>query len=176
MNCIAVLDPKSSFNSGKISGLITFHQCSPATNTQVSFNLSGFKPHTVHGVHVHKLGDLSKGCQSLCEHFSAITGQPHGSSYLYGASRHTGDLCSNIRADANGKVDFTYVDDLVDLYGSCSIIGRSVVIHDKEDDLGRYRDENSERGKGSRTTGNAGGRIACAVIGLTDSDFHKYIN
>ena len=38
-------------------------------------------------------------------------------------------------------------------------MGRSVVVHAKEDDLGLGHD------KGSLTTGNAGTRIGCGVIG-----------
>src|SRR5579872_4152503 len=173
MNCIAVLDPSSSFNKGRISGTITFHQCSPDHNTVVSIKLKGFKPRTVHGIHIHRLGDLSKGCESLCEHFSENEGQLHGSIYLYGSDRHTGDLCSNIVTNNKGTVNFVFEDELINLFNPCSIIGRSVVIHENEDDLGKYRYEKSKRGKGSRTTGNAGNRIACAIIGITDSDFHN---
>jgi Cu-Zn family superoxide dismutase len=40
-------------------------------------------------------------------------------------------------------------------------LGRSCVIHAKEDDLGKGNDEQS------KLTGNSGGRVACGVIGLS---------
>jgi len=169
-NCIAVFDSKSSSNSGKISGYVSLHQCSLVASTKIRIKLSGFKPGTTHGIHIHEFGDLSEGCLSACSHYS-IPGQLHGSISLFGKSRHIGDLCSNITADSTGKVDFVYQDELVNLSGPYSVVGRMIVIHDKPDDLGRYRYENNERGRESAKTGNAGKRIACAVIGLSRTDF-----
>jgi len=43
----------------------------------------------------------------------------------------------------------------------CNIIGRGLIIHADEDDLGKGGKEDS------LTTGHAGKRIACAVIGYS---------
>ena len=139
--------------------------------------------------------------------------------------RHAGDL-GNIAADANGVAVVSLTDSHIALAGPNSIVGRALVVHELEDDLGRGDHsqpgtqvrvsvcaswtganrhmagpdavcigttsaakktfisewEWSEmeeggltdatrplirvQGKTSKTTGNAGGRIACGVVGL----------
>ena len=74
--------------------------------------------------------------------------------------KNVGDL-GNIKADKNGNCSITIKDKLIKLRGKYSIIGRSVVIHEDEDDLGRGNH------KFSLTTGNSGKRIACGVIGYS---------
>ena len=71
-----------------------------------------------------------------------------------------GDLINNIKADRKGEVYVEYLDDLVELKGERSVIGRMVVIHADRDDLAKGTHDDSP------TTGHAGPRIACAVIGL----------
>jgi len=43
---------------------------------------------------------------------------------------------------------------------SVSILGRAIVVHELEDDLGKGNQTDS------KTTGHAGGRLACGVVGL----------
>jgi len=45
-------------------------------------------------------------------------------------------------------------------YGPFGIIGRTLVLHQLEDDLGLVGNE------GSRASGNSGRRIACGVVGI----------
>ena len=61
---------------------------------------------------------------------------------------------------SDGKVaKMDYVDTFLEMTGINSIIGRAVVVHADEDDLGKG-------GHGdSKTTGHAGNRLACCVIG-----------
>jgi len=73
--------------------------------------------------------------------------------------RHAGDL-GNVTADDSGKAAICITDAQVTLVGPQSVIGRTVVIHADVDDLGKGGHELSS------TTGNAGGRLACGVIGI----------
>ena len=56
----------------------------------------------------------------------------------------------------------SFKDSLIKLIGPTSVVGRSVVIHAGQDDLGKGDTEESLK------TGNAGPRPACGVIGLTN--------
>ena len=73
--------------------------------------------------------------------------------------RHVGDL-GNVTAGTDGVANFELEDDLVMIYGENSVVGRSFVVHADVDDLGDGGHELSP------TTGNAGARLACGVIGL----------
>ncbi|XP_072082091.1 superoxide dismutase [Cu-Zn], chloroplastic isoform X2 [Arachis hypogaea] len=74
--------------------------------------------------------------------------------------RHAGDL-GNIVANADGVAEATIVDNQIPLIGPNSVVGRALVVHELEDDLGKGGKELS------LSTGNAGGRLACGVVGLT---------
>ena len=111
----------------------------------------------LHGFHVHAYGDNTNGCTSAGPHFNP-EGKEHGAPT--DEVRHYGDL-GNVTAGDDGVAKVDIVDSLVTLTGANSVIGRTMVIHAGEDDLGKGGHELS------KTTGNAGGRSACGVIGIT---------
>lgn len=158
-----------------VTGTTTFTQDSESAPLTISVELKGLTPGK-HGFHCHEYGDATNGCVSAggipCAMLSvylilALTQpskghfNPHGKTH--GApedeERHVGDF-GNIVANAEGVASVTFTDKLASLFGPLSIIGRTVVCHEKEDDLGRGGHEQS------KTTGNAGGRLACGVIGI----------
>jgi Cu-Zn family superoxide dismutase len=141
-------------SSEGVSGTIFFSQEGDGPTT-VTGNVSGLKP-GLHGFHVHALGDTTNGCLSTGPHFNPNS-KEHGAPT--DENRHAGDL-GNITAGDDGKVTFTVTDNQIPLTGPNSIIGRAVVVHGDPDDLGRGNHELS------KTTGNAGGRVACGIIGL----------
>ena len=158
-NAICVLEPKNS-----IHGIVEFHQCSEYEPVHVSIKMvgRGFK---THAIHIHEYGDTRNGCVSLGPHFNPYQ-QTHG-SLQYNMPRHAGDLINNITFNVNGYFNYDYYDDLLTLFSpdgkDISFIGRSIVIHERPDDLGLGNN------KESLITGNAGNRINCAVIGVCET-------
>lgn len=148
---IAVITTPSS---SPIKGHILFQVCRDG-RMRITVDLDGVPPGK-HGLHIHRTGDLRQGCASLCDHFNPF-GEVHGGRKS--RHRHVGDL-GNIEPDATGHVHKIMYDRLIRLSGKCNVVGRSIVVHADEDDLGQGDDEESLR------TGNAGKRIACGVIGL----------
>jgi len=145
-------------NSDKITGVVHFHQTGgPTSPVRLLGNITGLTPGH-HGFHIHQLGDTSQGCKSMKGHFNPYQIRHGAPDDTY---RHVGDL-GNIFAGDNGVAMIDLEDSQISLNGLNSIIGRGVVIHAGKDDLGKGGDE------GSQKTGNAGGRVACAVIGRAD--------
>jgi Cu-Zn family superoxide dismutase len=151
------------FNDPKIKGEVIFQELPDDKKVQIDIKLSGFKKNSIHAMHVHEAGDLSDShCKGCCAHFNPYK-KNHGG--IHSKERHVGDL-GNIKADNNGNVNMRITDNIIQLRNSkCNIIGRSLVIHEDEDDngLGGHDD--------SLTTGHAGDRLACAVIGYSKKMF-----
>lgn len=112
-----------------------------------------------HGFHIHEFGDNTNGCTSAGPHFNPNK-KEHGAPDA--DIRHVGDL-GNVEADANGVAKINITDSLISLNGANSILGRTVVVHADVDDLGLGGHELS------KTTGNAGARLGCGVIGFASA-------
>lgn len=142
-------------SSSAVTGTITFTQEKAGDSTTVSGQLKGLAPGK-HGFHIHQFGDYTNGCMSAGGHFNPA-GKNHGAPE--DTERHAGDL-GNIEAGEDGVATVEIKDSQVPLIGENSIIGRSVVVHEKEDDVGKGGNEESLK------TGNAGPRLACGVVGV----------
>jgi superoxide dismutase, Cu-Zn family len=116
----------------------------------VSGEIRGLKPNAEHGFHVHEKGDCSSGDGNSAGGHYNPAGTPHG---RHGAApHHAGDLQS-VRADAAGVARFSFESTGITVGGGAAdVVGKGLIVHRDPDD---YR---------TQPTGNAGPRLACAVI------------
>jgi Cu-Zn family superoxide dismutase len=142
---IAVLHSASGSN---VAGTVTF--TAAGDEVKVVADITGLTPGK-HGFHIHEFGDCSSpDAKSAGGHFNP-GGHHHGAPDA--ADRHAGDL-GNVEADAAGKAHLELSDKVMKMSGSDSIVGHAVIVHEKADDLK------------TQPTGDAGGRVACGVIGV----------
>lgn len=141
--------------SEKVNGVVNFVQ--DGDSVKISGEISGLTP-GLHGFHVHQFGDNTDGCTSAGPHYNP-DGCSHGAPTNGQGERHAGDL-GNVTAGEDGVAKLDITDSMISLTGERSVLGRTMVIHADVDDLGQGGHELS------KTTGNAGGRLACGVIGI----------
>ena len=128
----------------KIKGSVSFERIEYG-RVQLTTDIEGLKPNQKFGFHVHEFGNCENKGVMAGAHLNPYH-KKHGD--LKSEEKHLGDL-GNLRSDEKGKAQLSAV-----LNGKLkNFMGRSVIIHESEDDLK------------SQPTGNAGKRIACGVIG-----------
>lgn len=136
----------------EVSGLIKFEDVKEGL--KVSGTIENVSPGE-HGFHIHDFGDCGNEGKNAGGHYNP--GQkPHGDVLKNGPSRvHPGDL-GNVMINDEGKGEINVLIPGVHLMnGKYVVAGRAVILHDKKDDFGQ-------------PTGNAGGRIGCGPIVLTE--------
>ena len=116
--------------------------------------VGGFAPNSTHAIHIHEKGDCSAAdASSAGGHFNP-SASPHGK--VDSGAHHGGDM-NNIVADAEGVARVDVHAAGVTLGGGAAndVAGKAVIVHASADD---YK---------TQPTGNAGGRMACGVITVT---------
>ena len=140
----------------KCRGTVRFTQDGSAV--KVAADIEGLNPGQKHAFHIHQYGDCSAPAGGSAGGHYNPEGHPHG--LPDSEKRHAGDL-GNLQADSNGKVHYEITVKNVTIAGTKNpIIGRGVIVHASVDD-------------GSQPVGNAGGRIACGVIGVAPTEATK---
>ena len=130
------------------AGSITFVQA--GSKVLVRGEVRGLTPNAQHGFHVHEKGDCSSGDgMSAGGHFNPGA-QPHGRHAA--GMHHAGDLPS-LQADGSGVARFSFESATIAVgSGATDVIGKGLIVHRDADDFS------------TQPTGNAGPRLACAVI------------
>jgi len=141
---IAALAPTKGSH---VSGTVNFTQ--KGDRVIVEAKVTGLTP-GLHGFHVHEKGNCTApDGSSAGPHFSPVPSQ-HGGPQA--AAHHAGDL-GNLTADSTGTaIAKIEVKGLSLGTGEDSIIGRSVIVHEKADDLK------------TQPSGASGARLACGLI------------
>lgn len=117
---------------------------------KISGQVSGLKPNSEHGFHIHETGDCSSADGSSAGGHFNPGNAPHGKHSQ--STQHAGDLLS-LRANAKGMAVVQYETAQISLgSGSNNVVGRALIVHADPDDFT------------TQPTGNAGARLACAVI------------
>ena len=129
------------------TGTVTFAQ--RMGKVHVTAEVRGLAPGKEHGFHMHERGDCSSGDgMSAGGHWNPDA-QPHGPQT---GPHHAGDMPSLV-ADASGNAKASFALDGVTVApGAKSVVGKGLIVHKDPDD---YK---------TQPTGNAGARLACAVI------------
>ncbi|HMB95480.1 MAG TPA: superoxide dismutase family protein, partial [Tepidisphaeraceae bacterium] len=130
---------------------VTFTQI--GDSVKVVADVLGLAPNSTHGFHIHDKGDLSApDLSSAGGHFNPghhIHGGPTTSAV------HEGDM-GNLTADSTGAAHYelTLTSITIGTGAANDIVGHSVIIHAKTDDLS------------TQPSGNSGARVAGGVIEL----------
>jgi Cu-Zn family superoxide dismutase len=137
-----------STKGNSASGTATFVQ--RGDTVYVTANVAGLKPNADHGFHVHEKGDCSSGDgMSTGGHFNPLA-KPHAAHDA--ADHHAGDLPS-LKSDSYGNASLKFETKAISVgSGATDVVGKGLIVHRDADD---YK---------TQPTGNAGPRIACAVI------------
>ncbi len=142
----AAMVPKSG---SKVTGTVDFAKVK--NKLLVRAYLTNVAPGQ-HGFHLHASGDCSApDAASAGDHYNP-TGDKHGGPKAH--TRHAGDLGNvMVNESGNAEVEVTLTTPANKKFpGWDDIIGKSVILHEKGDDLK------------TDPSGNAGARIACGTI------------
>ena len=139
-------------NNSTISGEVKFIQ--ENESSPVMIELKVFRAVSIHGFHIHEKGSIEGGCAAAGAHYNPLNKDHGGPDSLI---RHMGDL-GNVKTTLGDSIIYKFTNDRISLFGEYSIMGRTCVIHAKQDDLGMGNNEESKK------TGNSGIRLACGVL------------
>lgn len=142
----------ASASGSLVSGKVTLAPM--ADGVHLTGIVGGLPANSTHGFHIHEKGDCSAAdASSAGPHFNP-SAAPHGKAES--GAHHAGDM-DNVVANAEGVVKLDIHVSGVTLGGGAAndIAGRALVVHAAPDDYT------------SQPAGNAGARVACGVITIT---------
>jgi Cu-Zn family superoxide dismutase len=144
-----------SLTDDPVSGMVSFHQ--EFEGLKITIDINGLTPGK-HGIHLHEFGSYEIMDSVLASKIYDPLDKPHGGP----ADRESqfGDW-GNITADENGHASKEWIDIDLSLDGPYSVIGRSVVVHESEDDMI------------TEPAGGSGAAIAAGTVGWSKPTDNK---
>jgi Cu-Zn family superoxide dismutase len=148
---VAVLHPTEG---NLVEGTVYFVQMNGTVG--IIADIRRLTPNSVYGFRIHEYGDCTaSNAASAGEYYSPQSTKPGTPS----PEDHAGDL-GDIQADAEGNVRYETAVDFISVAGAeKGVLGRAVIVHAKPADLQ------------SQSAEDAGGRLACGVIGIINPDY-----
>lgn len=148
-HAVAIIEAKSGNKT--VKGEVHFKYQNETLSLHAK--IAGLKPNSLHGFHIHEIGDCSKDdATSAGGHFSPNPSNKHGGHS--DPDRHAGDM-GNIKSDKSGHAEINVILPGLNLSSTdkmYSALGRAVIVHADPDDMI------------TQPTGNSGARIGCGVI------------
>ena len=134
-----------------VSGLINFYQENETSEVEIKGTIFGASK--IHGFHIHENPVTDGNCSNVGNDYNPL-------NLIHGGPkdtvRHIGDL-GNIKQVGN-QININMTDKIISLYNNFTIIGKSCVIHLREDDFGTKNDNESKE------NGSSGIITACGVV------------
>ena len=167
ISCLTLIFGCSTVPKGPIAQAMINSTANPATSLgiaqftetkdglQIQASLTG-APQGAHGFHIHEMGGCADGGTAAGGHYNPNSAQ-HGFLIEDGfAKAHAGDLGNIVVVEDGTAERAETVKGLTLTEDPYAIANLSVILHADPDDF-------------SQPTGNAGGRIGCGIIQLSDS-------
>ena len=160
---VCVLSPTGSTELTNVTGTVTFTQTK--SGVLVKAEVTGLKPNSKHGFHIHQWGDISANDGTATGGHYDPTGQAehglpqahsHGEEIHHMTGGHAGAL-GNLETDDQGNASYSLVFENLSLTDGNALLGRAVTIRLNED-------------TGEQPDGNAGPPVAQGVIGIANPD------
>lgn len=159
---VCVLSSTNNEDLPGVTGTITFTQTK--SGVLVEANVTGLKPDSKHGFHVHQWGNISAADGTGTGGHYNPGGAEHGLPSVHDhdgeahamTGGHAGDL-GNLESDSDGNAIYSKTYEDLSLTSDKAILGRAIIVHLNEDD-------------GGQPTGNAGPRVAQGVIGIANPE------